>query len=351
MYIDKLCREKDGYLEFAGDRIDCQFENILTCNPSMMEQLERIRKIAGSDASVIIFGETGTGKELYAEYIHQMSSRCHKRYIKINCATISESLFESEMFGYMPGSFTGALKNGKQGIFEIANGGTVFLDEISEMSMSIQSKFLRAIQEKSFVKVGSGTETAVDLRFVAASNRELEGMIEDGSFREDLYYRLNVIPIRLLPLRERKEDIVLLTLSFTEQFNRAYGLNRKVTRKLMESFLEYDWPGNVRELKNAVERAVLLNSGDLLTHVDLRHSSQPRIVNTAGDRDIGKADFAEEIFDSGKSLKEMVSEYEKHLIEKYIEKYGSLRKAAKALQTSPASLSRKMSGSGDGGEE
>lgn len=350
MYIDKLCREKDGYLEFAGNRIDCQFENILTCNPSMMEQLDRIRKIAGSDASVIIFGETGTGKELYAEYIHQMSSRCHKRYIKINCATISESLFESEMFGYMPGSFTGALKNGKQGIFEIANGGTVFLDEISEMSMSIQSKFLRAIQEKSFVKVGSGTETAVDLRFVAASNRELEGMIEDGTFREDLYYRLNVIPIRLLPLRERKEDIVLLTLSFTEQFNRAYGLNRKVSRKLMESFLEYDWPGNVRELKNAVERAVLLNSGDLLTHVDLRHSSQSRNVNTAGDRETRKADFAEEIFDSGKSLKEMVGDYEKMLIEKYIEKYGSLRKAAKALQTSPASLSRKMSGSGGEGE-
>ena len=350
MYIEKLCSEKDGYLEFAGDRSSCQFENILTCNPSMMDQLERIRKIAGSDASVIIFGETGTGKELYAEYIHQMSSRRHKRYIKINCATITESLFESEMFGYMPGSFTGALKNGKQGIFEIANGGTVFLDEISEMSMNIQSKFLRAIQEKSFVKVGSGIETAVDLRFVAASNRELEGMIENGSFREDLYYRLNVIPIRLLPLRERKEDIVLLTLSFTEQFNRAYGLNRKVSRKLMESFLEYDWPGNVRELKNAVERAVLLNSGDLLTHVDLRHSSQSRSVNPSGEGTSRKADFAEDVFDSGKSLKEMVGDYEKKLIEKYIEKYGSLRKAAKALQTSPASLSRKMSGFG-GGEE
>ena len=350
MYIEKLCREKDGYLEFAGNHNDCRFENILTCNPSMMEQLDRIRKIAQADASVIIFGETGTGKELYAEYIHQMSSRRHKRYIKINCATITESLFESEMFGYMPGSFTGALKNGKQGIFEIANGGTVFLDEISEMSMNIQSKFLRAIQEKSFVKVGSGIETAVDLRFVAASNRELEGMIEDGSFREDLYYRLNVIPIRLLPLRERKEDIVLLTLSFTEQFNRAYGLNRKVSRKLMESFLEYDWPGNVRELKNAVERAVLLNSGDLLTHVDLRHSGQSRSVNPSGEGTSRKADFAEDVFDSGKSLKEMVGDYEKKLIEKYIEKYGSLRKAAKALQTSPASLSRKMSGFG-GGEE
>lgn len=351
MYIEKLCRERDGYLEFAGNSSDCRFENILTCNQSMMEQLDRIRKIAQSDASVIIFGETGTGKELYAEYIHQMSSRRQKRYIKINCATITESLFESEMFGYMPGSFTGALKNGKQGIFEIANGGTVFLDEISEMSMSIQSKFLRAIQEKSFVKVGSGTETAVDLRFVAASNRELEGMIEDGTFREDLYYRLNVIPIRLLPLRERKEDIVLLTLAFTEQFNRAYGLNRKVSRQLMESFLAHDWPGNVRELKNAVERAVLLNSGDLLTHVDLRHSSRSAKLQTAGSEAPGKTDFEEDLFTSGKSLKEMVSEYEKQLIEKYIEKYGSLRKAARALQVSPASLSRKMSGSGaDEGE-
>jgi len=345
MYIEKYCNVTGDHLEFREEYDKYKFGNILTCNEYMMDQLERIRKIAQSNATVIIFGETGTGKELYAEYIHQMSTRREKRYIKINCATISESLFESEMFGYQPGAFTGALKGGKQGIFEIASGGTIFLDEISEMSKNNQSKFLRAIQENAFVKVGGGTETKVDVRIVVASNRELEGMVEEGEFREDLFYRLNVIPVKLLPLNQRKEDIVLLSMAFMDGFNKAYGLSRKMSPQLMKTLLEYDWPGNVRELKNVMERAVLLSSDDMLTRVDLKNSVKTKVIHKDTPQEKGNTYFDMEHYSaSGKSLKEIVGEYEKMVITEYVNKYGSLRKAAKELHVSPASLSRKMSG-------
>ena len=342
MYIEKFCDIAGDHLQFRENYDKYRFGNILTCNRNMLEQLDRIRKIARSNATVIIFGETGTGKELYAEYIHQMSARKDKRYIKINCATISESLFESEMFGYQPGAFTGALKGGKQGIFEIASGGTIFLDEISEMSKNNQSKFLRAIQENAFVKVGGGAETKVDVRIIAASNRELEGMVEEGEFREDLFYRLNVIPVRLTPLQERKDDIVLLSMAFMENFNKAYGLNRRMSLKLMETLVGYNWPGNVRELKNVMERAVLLSGDNLLTEADLKNS-----IKTKTRAEDKQEEFTEQGRDCGKSLKEMVSEYERNIIAEYVNKYGSLRKAAKILQVSPASLSRKMSEYGE----
>ncbi|MBQ1228490.1 MAG: sigma 54-interacting transcriptional regulator [Firmicutes bacterium] len=344
MYIEKYCNISGDHLEFRESFDKYRFGNILTCDRNMLDQLERIRKIAQSNATVIIFGETGTGKELYAEYIHQMSVRKDKRYIKINCATISESLFESEMFGYQPGAFTGALKGGKQGIFEIASGGTIFLDEISEMSKNNQSKFLRAIQENAFVKVGGGSETKVDVRIIAASNRELEGMVEEGEFREDLFYRLNVIPVKLTPLAERKEDIVLLSMAFMDSFNKAYGLNRRMSPQLMETLVDYRWPGNVRELKNVIERAVLLSSDDLLTRVDLKNSIKSKARQDSKTMPQGNSYFDMEHYSNlGKSLKEIMGEYEKMVITEYVRRHGSLRKAAKALQVSPASLSRKMS--------
>lgn len=347
MLIDSYCECRGEVLSLKIDPEQYRNYNIITRNPFMLEQLKRIRKISNSTASVVIYGETGTGKELYAEFIHHNSNRRNEAYAKINCATLPENLFESEMFGYMPGSFTGALKSGKKGLFEITEKGTLFLDEVAELPLSQQSKLLRVLQEKKFVKVGGNAEIKTDARIIAASNIDLKKMSAEGGFRRDLYYRLNVIPVRLLPLRERKEDVILLTFAFLNEFNQNYGAEKKISVKLMEAFLDHSWPGNVRELKNTLERMVLLADGDLLKDTGLLQEgsgefeafeelSQPPafvgISSLLANMDSSKT----------KSLKEITEEFERNLIREYVKRCGSLRKAAAVLHTSPSVLSRKL---------
>ncbi len=343
--IKNMCNITDDYATLKLPVEKFNYNGIITCNKTMIEQIIMLNKIADKDISILINGETGTGKEVYAEYIHSISDRKQERLVKLNCSTIPDQLFESEMFGYTEGAFTGASKYGKKGLFELADKGIIFLDEIGEMPSETQSKLLRVIQEKTFIKIGSDREFKVDVRIISATNQDLKVMCNDKRFREDLYYRLNVFPIRLICLKDRKEDIVLLSYHFLDECNKKYGYNKRFAYEVLSDFIDYNWPGNVRELKNVVERLVLLSSNDVINstvNVINPYKNTDLKVNKAVAQNINNLNENLE-FDESKSFKELVCDYEFLVINYYINKYGSLRNAAKKLKTSPATLSRKLS--------
>jgi len=263
-------------------------DNIIGDSKHMGAVKEMIRKIAQSDAStVLIQGESGTGKELVAKAIHYESARADKPFMAINCAAMPETLLESELMGHEKGSFTDA-KTQKKGLFEIADGGTIFLDEIGDMDLGMQAKLLRVLEERSFRRVGGTRDIAVDVRIVSATNKDLLKAIEEKEFRNDLYYRIQVIPIYLPPLRERKEDILSLAGHFIQYYNKEFGKTVKGVSKMAEKFLvEYSWPGNTREVKNVIERAIILESDEtlLLEHLPLE------IVNKTGGAASGPVGF------------------------------------------------------------
>jgi len=246
-----------------------RFENIIAKSPKMQQVIEVIKIVAKSNATVLITGESGTGKELVARALHSQSHRQGKPFIAVSCAALPESLLESELFGHEKGSFTGAYAQ-KKGKFEIANRGTLFLDEIGEMSANIQVHLLRVLEEKEFTRVGGNELIKVDVRVISATNKDVKQAVANGQFREDLYYRLNVVTIELPPLRERKEDIPLLAQHFLKKF--ALGNQKDITGFSPEAtdfFLNYEWPGNVRELENAIERAVILAKNSSIQVTDL----------------------------------------------------------------------------------
>lgn len=230
----------------------------------MYQALSTALAVAPTDASVLITGESGTGKEVITNQLYQASSRFNKPFLKINCAAIPETLMESELFGYVPGAFTGASKNGKTGIFEMANSGTLMLDEIGEMSMPMQTKLLRVLQNHEVTKVGSSKAIPIDVRIIAATNRNLLECIKEKTFREDLYYRLNVVPISLAPLRERKEDIDVLVHHFLDVFNKKYNKQVEIYSDALHLMTAYNWPGNIRELENVIERLVVINRSNVI---------------------------------------------------------------------------------------
>jgi two-component system response regulator HydG len=261
-------QEENVFLkERLADRFD--FSKIIGRSRRMKELFENLSLIAPSDATILIYGESGTGKELVANAIHQNSPRAQKPFIKVSCAALPETLLESELFGHERGAFTGALSR-KAGRFQLADGGTLFLDEVNVMSSTTQVKLLRVLQEREFEPLGSTKTIHVDIRLITATNKELEAEVKEGRFREDLFYRLNVVPIHLPPLRERKEDIPLLA----DHFFRLYQeKNRKSIKgflpKTIDTLMRYDWPGNIRELENVIERAILLCRSDYISPEDL----------------------------------------------------------------------------------
>ena len=253
-------------VSFDQRHCEHRFEQIIGSSAALKSMLEAVERVAPTDATVLVHGETGTGKELIAEAVHKSSPRCARPFIKLNCAAIPFDLLESELFGYEKGAFTGAFGQ-KIGRFEMADGGTLFLDEIGDIPLALQPKLLRVLQEKEFERLGSGKTHHIDVRLVAATHHNLSEMVARKQFRSDLYYRLNVFPIVLPPLRERLDDIALLVSHFVEVFSQRMGKTiSNIPKEILDAFTSYSWPGNVRELRNLIERAVILSENGVLAN-------------------------------------------------------------------------------------
>ncbi len=325
-----------------GQYIDggCNIEGFVFKSKIMANKVKQLVNVAKYDCNVIIEGETGTGKEMAMEIIHSNSIRAEEPCIKINCAAIQESLAESEFFGYEKGSFTGALANGKEGYFSMANNGILFLDEIDKLSISIQSKLLRVIQENSFYKVGGTEQINVNVRIVCASNKSLKKLVAQGKFREDLFYRLNIATVYIPPLKGRVDDIECLTKYFLEKYNNKYGTNKSFDHKTLNMMQKYDWPGNVRELENTVHRLVIAGeeefiSTEILTETMGEQRIRGKLYNLNGKFDNEKLDF-----------NDLVKELEKQIIKFALNKCGTTRKAAEYLNMSHTTLIRKKNNYG-----
>ncbi|MGE7907506.1 sigma-54 interaction domain-containing protein [Peribacillus sp. NPDC094092] len=314
--------------------------SIIAYSDIMKEVLDRALRVAQIDSIVLIQGASGVGKEKIVELIHRHSFRRDYPLIKINCGAIPESLLESELFGYESGSFTGANQKGKAGLFEAANHGTIFLDEIGEMPLHLQVKLLRVLQEHEITRVGGIKPIPVDIRIIAATHRDISEMIINGQFREDLYYRLNVIPIKIPPLKERKDDIIPLIYHFLNGINHKYGINRKFSNDALNAFTHYDWPGNVRELQNLVERIALMSLNPEIDLDDLQKELQFNDglqfnVNTAPSESPSNRSNLE-------PLKNRLESFEAEIIRDAINSFPSIRKAATALKVDQSTLVRKM---------
>lgn len=303
---------------------------------NMYDVVQLALQVAATDSTVLIQGESGVGKDVVARLIFSESKRRDKPFMKINCASIPENLLESELFGYEDGAFTGAKRGGKSGLIEMAENGTLFLDEIGEMPLSLQPKLLQMIQDKTFLRVGGIKTKEANVRIIAATNQDLETLVNEGKFRADLYYRLNVIPIHIKPLKQRREDIPLLIHSFLEKFNEEYGRNKVISHEAIEIMMDYPWPGNVRELENLIERLVVIGTDDLILPEQLpdhiREHHTDRHVNVSGILPIQDA----------------VEEMEKQLYLRAYSMTHSTHKAAEMLGVSQPTVLRKLNKYGIG---
>lgn len=311
------------------------FRGMIGKSREMQKVYGTVKKVAGTLANIMILGESGTGKELVARAIHDSSPRNKMPFVVINCGGIPENLLESELFGYMKGAFTGAHTD-KPGLFEIAHGGTLFLDEIGELPPLLQVKLLRAVQEKSFRRVGGTEDIKVDVRIISATNKNLEEKVKDYSFREDLYYRLNVIPINIPPLRSRQEDIPLLTKHLIHKYSVEFGKEiRNISSYAMELLMKYSFPGNVRELENIIERSIALETSNIILPENLLLNSNVPIA----ERTLARFDVPDE----GVDLEEELKKIERTFIEKALQKAGgSKKKTAELLKVTADSLHYRM---------
>ncbi len=316
--LRQLEKENESLKDNLQDKF--HFDNMIAGSGAMQQVLKITHKVAQSSANVMILGESGTGKELIAKAIHYNSPRKDKPLITINCPSIPGNLLESELFGHVKGAFTGALKD-RKGKFELADGGTIFLDEIGDLHEDLQAKLLRFLQEREFERIGGDKTIKVDVRLIAATNQDLSKLIKEKKFREDLYYRLSVIPIQLPPLRERREDIPFLIDFFIKRY--GAGKNFKVEPRVMKALMNYSWPGNVRELENVIERVVTLASGDIITMEDLP------VYLTSAEAPEEISGFSIQIPEEGIAL-DLI---EKNVIEMILKKVnGNQSEAARLLQ-------------------
>lgn len=305
---------------------------VIIKSEKMIEIYEIVDRIAGFDTTILILGETGVGKDVLVRHVYRASSRFEKgQFVKVNCGAIPKDLLESELFGYEGGAFSGANKAGKMGMFELADHGVLFLDEVGELPLDLQVKLLRAIQEKEILRIGGTKVKKVDVRLIAATNRDLKEMVKKGLFREDLYYRLNVVPISVPPLRERKDDILPLLHHFIERYSEKYGVTKVLDRELQNFFYHYEWPGNVRELSNLCERLILTVQKERLTISDLPDEYK---------KDLELLTLYD--YEKERSLKETVELAEKAALKHALEHYGTTYEIAKKLRTSQATVVRKL---------
>jgi PAS domain S-box-containing protein len=324
----KMVKAIEEDTEIRTTREDDETPEMITNSGKIKRILTFCRKVAPTDSTILIQGESGTGKGVLAHFIQQISKRKSKPFLTINCAAIPEDLLESELFGYSKGAFTGANKTGKPGLIEVADGGTVFLDEVGEIPLALQAKILQVIQDKQFIPIGSSEMKKVDVRIIAATNQNLIEMINNKLFREDLFYRLNVIDVQLPPLRERKEDIIPLTYNFLYKFNKKYNENKVISEECLNTLIHYSWPGNVRQLENLIERLVVISDSviqvadlpDMITeNLELEQVTQIALPT---------------------SFDKAVDETKRILIRKSYQTYKSSRKVASDLDISQTKASK-----------
>ncbi|HJV46931.1 MAG TPA: sigma 54-interacting transcriptional regulator [Bacillota bacterium] len=297
-------------------------------SPSMQRILKIIQAISNVDSTVLLLGESGVGKSVIAEMIHQISNRSQNRFVSVNCGALPENLIEAELFGYEHGTFTGGRKGGATGLFEVAHGGTIFLDEIAELPYNLQAKLLNVLQEHTIRKVGSTESKKIHVRVIAATNKPLLQLVKEKKFREDLYYRLNVVPLTIPSLRERKEDIPYLMECFLSKYNKKYGRFKQLHPMVQHEFMEYYWPGNIRELENAIERLVVTDSHDMLDKILPMQDEQREV------------EYHERV--EFMPLKKAKKKIEKELILKAYQVYGNTYKVAEVLEVDQSTIVKKM---------
>lgn len=328
---DQLAKTKERSLRYEQElfhlrSLRLEEDEIVFRSQAMTQAIATATKVASVDSTVMLTGDSGTGKELIAKLVHKKGKGPDRPFIKINCAALPESLLESELFGYEGGAFTGAKKEGKPGLFELAHNGTLFLDEIGDMPLVLQVKILRAIQSKEIVRIGGTKPIAVNVRIIAATHRDMAKMIADGSFRQDLYYRLMVVPIHIAPLRDRKEDIPLLVMHFLNKYNQHFGFTKTISPDVIDKLVEYDWPGNVRELENLLERMIVTAMAEVISIKQL-----PEYVNRATFFSPPK----------GSKLKKAVGLLEAHLMAEAFKEHPSWPRVAEVLGVDKSTIFRK----------
>lgn len=328
-------------MELDSIKQEKEKENI-SKNREMLNIVNTLGTAAKFNTSILLEGETGTGKTYMAKKIHENSLRKEEKFFEVNCGAIPQNLIESELFGYEKGAFTGADKNGKMGLFELANHSTLFLDEISELPLEMQVKLLKVLETGYVVRLGGNKAIPIDVRIITASNKNLKELVKKEKFRKDLYYRINVVKVSLPPIRERKEDIVLISLNFLKQFNETYKLNKKISEEVFKYFMEYSWPGNIREIKNIIELLVVISEED-----EIRANILPREILNKN----------ETIYDSGTTvvvckkcderyytmnLKDATNIFQREVIRKLMTELKSQKKVAEHLDVNPSTITRKL---------
>jgi PAS domain S-box-containing protein len=299
---------------------------LVTESQAMILLMNSLKIIAKTDATVLLLGETGVGKDVLARKIHENSLRCNRPFFKVDCTSIPNNLVESELFGYEAGAFSGANTKGKPGFFEMADGGTLFLDEVGELPFPIQAKLLRVLQDQEIIRVGSTKVTKVNARFIAATNRNLEEAVKEGTFRSDLFYRLRVAVLEIPPLRRRVEDILPLANCFIEKFNAKYKKNMMLSQDVKKVFENYQWPGNIREIENLIQSLIVTRDKELIEVGDLPNSMVPAAVNVL----------------DNKSLNDIMGDIEKEILQKALHSYGSIAEVAKAFKVDRTTIFRKL---------
>ncbi|MBN6187850.1 sigma 54-interacting transcriptional regulator [Aneurinibacillus sp. BA2021] len=321
----------------AANKNDAENKQLIYRSKIMEEVVEQAKRIAEVDSTVLLCGESGVGKEVFAQTIHAYSPRHAQPFVRVNCGAIPENLMESEFFGYEPGAFTGADRNGKPGLFELAHTGTIFLDEVGELPSSLQVKLLRVLQEREIRRVGGTHTIPIDVRIIAATNKDLRRMVQEKTFREDLYYRLHVIPIHLPPLRKRRADIIPLSLHFLELYNQKYSKEKQLAREAIGILEHYDWPGNIRELQNVLERLIVITPHDFIEDHDV-------LAALYGDveKEQTEDDASEIAITTIMPLRDALEQVETQLLNLALTRYRTAAEAARALDISEATISRKI---------